>query len=365
MKATLTKTDFQRGISYVQNVVPSRSALPIISNVLLEVEKDQLKLSATDLRVGVECSVPARVAKQGKLSVSGMRLAEIARELPEKDVVMEGTEDNALSLKCDKIFFKILGLPGDEFPALPVISTETPLTFEQRQVREMFQKTAFAISTEQARYTLTGLLLDIDGINVRAVATDGRRLSYAHKTAEVPKGFKAAAIVPDKMVAEVVRLMKGEGDVKVEIGENQIALSFDTVRLVSQLIEGNFPDYRAAIPKKYEREVVVDTYEFTMATRRAAAVTSREFNSVKLHVKKGLMIVSAATPDVGEAEDEIAVSYDGDELDIVFNPDYVLDALGSIESDRTVLQLKDGQSPGVLKPYGSDEYIYVVMPIKV
>ena len=365
MKATLTKTDFQRGISYVQNVVPSRSALPIISNVLLELEKDQLKLSATDLRVGVECSVPASVARSGKLSVSGMRLAEIARELPEKDVAIESTKDNALSLKCDKIFFKILGLPGDEFPALPVLTTETPLTFEQRQVREMFQKTAFAISTEQARYTLTGLLLDIDGGNVRAVATDGRRLSYAQKTAEVPKKFRAAAIIPDKMVAEVIRLMKGDGNVKVEIGENQIAFSFESIRLVSQLIEGNFPDYKAAIPKKYDREVVVDTYEFTMATRRAAAVTSREFNSVKLHIQKGLMILSAATPDVGEAEDEIAASYDGDELDIVFNPDYLLDALGSIESDRAVLQLKDEQSPGVLRPYGSEEYIYVVMPIKV
>jgi len=365
MKATLTKTDLQRGISYVQNVVPSRSALPIISNVLLELEKDQLKLSATDLRVGIECSVPARVGRSGKLSVSGMRLAEIARELPEKDVAIESTKDNALAVKCDKIYFKVLGLPGDEFPSLPVITTETPVTFEQMQLREMFQKTAFAISTEQARYTLTGLLLDIEGGSVRAVATDGRRLSYAQKPIDVPKKFRATAIIPDKMVAEVIRLMKGDGDVKVEIGENQIAFSFESVRLVSQLIEGNFPDYKAAIPKKYDREVVVDTYEFTMATRRAAVVTSREFNSVKLQIQKGLMILSAATPDVGEAENEIPASYDGDGLEIVFNPDYLLDALGSIESDRTILQLKDEKSPGVLKPYGSEEYIYVVMPIKV
>jgi len=365
MKATLAKTDFQRGISYVQNVVPSRSALPIISNVLLELEKDQLKLSATDLRVGIECTVPARVGSGGKLSVSAMRLAEIARELPEKDIAIESTRDNALSVRCDKIFFKILGLAGDEFPALPTISAKTPLTFGQRELREMFQKTAFAISAEQARYTLTGLLLDIDDGTARVVATDGRRLSYAQKSIETPKGYKIAAIIPDKMVNEIIRLMKGDGEVRVEIGENQITFSFDSIRLVSQLIEGNFPDYKAVIPKKYDKEVLVDTFELTMATRRAAAVTSREFNSVKIHIRKGLMVLSAATPDVGEAEDEISASYDGKELDIVFNPDYMLDALGTIETDRTVLQLRDETSPGVLKPYGSEDYIYVIMPIKV
>jgi len=365
MKATLAKTDFQRGISYVQNVVPSRSALPIISNVLLDMQKDELRLSATDLRVGIECAIPARVASRGKLSVPATRLVEIARELPEKDIGVESGRDNALSVRCDKIFFKILGLPGDEFPALPTVAVETPLSFEQRQLREMFQKTAFAISTEQARYTLTGLLFEVDQGKVTTVATDGRRLSYACKAVDVAEDYKVSVIVPDKMINELVRLMKGDGEVRVEVGENQIVFVFDGIRLVSQLIEGNFPDYRAVIPKDYDKEVVVDTFDLTMATRRAAAVTSREFNSVKLHVHKGAMTLSAVTPDVGEAEDQIGASYDGDEQDIVFNPDYMLDALASIETDRAVLQLRDTTSPGVLKPYDSDEYVYVIMPIKV
>lgn len=365
MKATLAKTEFQRGISYVQNVVPSRSALPIISNVLLDMQKDELKLSATDLRVGIECTIPARVSSRGKVSVSAMRLVEIARELPEKDIAIESGRDNALSVRCDKIFFKILGLPGDEFPALPAVAAETPLTFEQRQLREMFQKTAFAISSEQARYTLTGLLFEVENGKITVVATDGRRLSYAQKAADVPEGYKASVIVPDKMINELVRLMKGDGEVRVEVGGNQIAFAFDGIRLVSQLIEGNFPDYRTVIPKDYDKEVIVDTFDLTMATRRTAAVTSREFNSVKLHVRKGSMTLSAVTPDVGEAEDEIAASYDGEELDIVFNPDYMLDALASVETDRAVLQLRDTTSPGVLKPYESEEYVYVIMPIKV
>ena len=364
MKATLTKTDLQKGISHVQNVVPSRSALPIISNVLLNVTKGELKLSATDLRVGIECTVAAKVASQGSLSVSATRLGEIVRELPEKDILIQSTKENMLALTCDKSFFKIMSLPGDEFPALPVVETKTPLSLEQRLVREMLQKTAFAISSEQARYTLTGLLFDLDKGKLRVVATDGRRMSYAQRDVDVPKDYKAGVIIPDKMITEVLRLMKGDGEVVVEIGENQIVFTFDNVRLVSQLIEGNFPDYRAVIPKKYEREVLVDTFDFTMATRRASTVTSREFNSLKLHISKGLMVLSAVTPDVGEAKDEIGVAYDGEEIDIVFNPDYLLDALGSIETDRTVLELKDALSPGVLKPYESEDYIYVVMPIK-
>jgi len=365
MKATLTKTDFQKGISYVQNVVPSRSALPIISNILLEFKKDTLRLCATDLRVGIECVVEAKVVSEGSLSVPAARLAEITRELPEKDVIIESIEDNALSLRCDRIFFKILGLPGEEFPALPSVKAKTPLVFEQRELREMFQKTAFAISTEQARYTLTGLLFDVDQAKLRVVATDGRRLSYAQRDLDAPKEYRAAVIVPDKMVNEVLRLMRGDGEVRVDIGENQIGFSFDAVRLVSQLIEGNFPDYKAVIPKGYEREILIDTFDFTMAARRAAAVASREFNSVRLQIDKGLIVFSAVTPDVGEAKDEVAVSYDGDEMEIVFNPDYLLDALGTIETDRTVLELKDSMSPGVLRPYQSEDYIYVVMPIKI
>jgi DNA polymerase-3 subunit beta len=365
MKATLTKADLQKGIAHVQNVVPSRSALPIISNVLLNATKGKLKLSATDLRVGIECTIGAKVTSQGSLSVSATRLGEIVRELPEKDILIQITKEKMLALTCGKSFFKIMSLPGDEFPALPVVETETPVKLEQRLVREMFQKTSFAISSEQARYTLTGLLFDLDKGKLRVVATDGRRMSYAQRDVEVPKDYRSGVIIPDKMITEVLRLMKGDGDVVVEIGENQVCFTFDDIRLVSQLIEGNFPDYKAVIPKKHEREVVVDTFDFTMATRRASAVTSREFNSVKLHICKGLMILSAVTPDVGEAKDEIAVSYDGDDIDIVFNPDYLLDALGSIETDRTVLQLKDALSPGVLKPYESEDYVYVIMPIKV
>ena len=365
MKATLTKADFQRGISHVQSIVPSRSALPIISNVLLEAEKDQLKLIATDLKIGIECTVPAKVSTKGSLSVPASRLAEIARELPEKDLSLEVTKDNALSVRCEKIYFKIMGLPGEEFPALPAVVTKTPLTLEQRVVRDLFQKTAFAISTELARYTLTGLLFEVQAGHLTVVATDGRRLSYAHKEVELPKEYQAAVIIPDKMVSEVLRLMKGDGEVRIEIGENQITFTFDGIRLVSQLIEGNFPDYKVVIPKSHEKEVVLDTFDFTMAARRAATVKTRDYNAAKLHIEKGRMVFSAVTPDVGEAKDEVAVSYDGEEFEIVFNPDFLLDALGSIETDRTVLQFRDPTNPGVMKPYQSEDYIHVIMPIKV
>ena len=368
MKISIPRQDLFEIVNKVKSVVASKSALPILSHVLMQASSGVVRLAATDLKVSIECEVDCDVQTEGSLTVSSQRLASILAELPEDDILLELVGNNVIELKCGRIETKLFSMSPDEFPPIRNFEGVEPVTLPQSIIKNLFQKTSFAICTDQARYNLTGLLFEIAKGRLTVVSTDGRRMSLAMEAEGIPERTEAKVIIPAKMIHELERLLIGEGDVQVFIDESQAAFAFDRVRLVSALIEGNFPNYEMVIPQKHDKEVVIDTLKFTEAVRRTRTMTNDKFNSVRFHVGPEVITLKVVTPEVGEYEEELEIEYGGENVDIAFNPDFMLDVLRHVGSPKVCLVLKDGSSPGIIKPYTEapeDSYLNVIMPIRI
>lgn len=369
MKIQIQKQELSNAVNTVKGVVSQKSALPILAHILLEAEGGQLKLTSTDLKVSIECTVDCSVETPGSLTVSSQRLSMILNELPDADVTLELMDTSIVLLQCGLVETRLFSISPDEFPPVRTFEDIEPIVFKQSVLKKLFQKISFAISTDQSRYNLTGLLFETKSDGLRVVATDGRRLSLAMSDEDVPADREIKVIIPSKMIHELETLLTDDEDqvVKVYFDDSQASFVFDSVRIVTALIEGNFPNYEAVIPKKQDKEIIAETEGFIQCMRRAYAMTSNQFRNVKLGLGEGLMRVTVKTPDVGEYEDQLSVNYDGEAFEIAFNPLFILDVLRYIDSDSVCMQLKDGSSPGVFKPYTEapvDSYINVIMPIR-
>lgn len=368
MKITIPRQDLLDTVNKVKAVVPSKSALPILSHLLIETVGAGIRVSATDLKVSIQCCVDCNVRKQGALTVSCQRLASILTELPDKEITLTLGENNVVELVCGRIHTKLFSMPVDQFPPIRDFEGVKPLVFKQGILRGLFAKTSFAICTDQARYNLTGLLYEITGGKLTVVATDGRRMSLCCEQEGIPDDIETKVIIPAKMVSELQRLLGEDDSVEVFIDESQAAFVFNSLRLVTSLIEGNFPNYDMVVPKKHDKEAIVETLRFIEAMRRTRTMTNEKFNSVRLKIVGATMTLKVVTPEVGEYEEDMEIAYDGENVEIAFNPDFILDVLRHMDSDRVCLVLRDAMSPGVLKPYTDgplDSYINVIMPIRI
>ena len=368
MNLTITKEQILAGLQAVQNVVSTRTTLPILSNVLLRADKDRVEFTATDLDVTIACSVEATVKKSGAATVPVKKLFGIARELNGSEIDLEVDEKNICSVRCGSSFYKINGLSADEFPPLPKFKDDKKVSLQQGHVRAMMKKTAFAVSTDESRYVLNGIFVSLKDNKLTVVATDGRRLALVDEEVDLSEKSSGEFIVPKKAVDELQRLLQDAGDVEIRFGENQAAFSlkddkgFD-VLLVTKLIEGNYPNYKQVIPSEAKERVPVVREEFLQALRRAEIMTSEKANSVKLTFGKNNLAITANSPEVGEARETLAVNYKGKELAIAFNPRYLIDALAALSEDEVFFELIDELSPGVLKINGP--FLYVVMPMRL
>ena len=368
MKITIARQDLLDAVNKVKTVVSPKSALPILSHILLEAGDNSVKLTATDLKVSIECSVDCDVAETGSLTVSSQRLASILTELPEGDLTLTLGENSVVTLDSGKIHTKLFSMAPEEFPPVRAFEGIEPLTLKQGTLKGLFTKTSFAICTDQARYNLTGLLCEIKDGTLTAVATDGRRMSLFAEKEGIPDGISIKVIIPGKMINELERLLGDDADVQVYIDETQAAFEFDSIRLVTALIEGTFPNYEMVIPKKHDKVVNVSAGAFVDAVKRTRTMTNDKFNSVRFQIDDGKLTLKVVTPEVGEYDEEMPLDYSGGPIEIAFNPDFVLDVLRHITTETISLLLKDGQSPGVIKPGDGDEsdrYLNVVMPIRI
>ncbi len=369
MKIVIPKQELQSAVNTVKSIVSQKSALPILSHILMEADKDTLKLTATDLKVSIVCVVDCTVEVSGALTVSSQRLSMILGELPDADVTLELHDNSIVELSCGLVETKLFSISPDEYPPVRDFDDIEPIIFNQSVLKKLFQRTSFAICTDQSRYNLTGLLLETRSDGLRVVATDGRRMSLAVSNDEVPTEREIKVIIPSKMIHELESLLEddSEKNVRVYLDENQASFVFERVRIVTALIEGNFPNYEAVIPKKHDKEIIVDLDSFTKSMRRAYAMTNDKFRNVKLTFSDGNLRITVKTPEVGEYEEDLAIAYENDTFDISFNPLFVLDVLRYMDSENVCMQLKDGSSPGIFKPYTEaplDSYINVVMPIR-
>lgn len=368
MNLTISKDQIISGLQAVQNVVSSRTTLPILSNVLLRAEGDRLEFTATDLDVTVSSSVEAKVNKPGATTVPVKKLFGIVRELPSGDIEIEVDDKNVCSVRAGASFYKIHGLAADEFPPLPKFKEEKKVSLPQEKIKGMMKKTSFAISTDESRYVLNGIFISLKDHKMTMVATDGRRLALVDEEVEITETSQGEFIVPAKAVNELNRLLADKGEVELRYTDNQASFTLkdekgSSVLIITKLIEGNYPNYRQVIPNEVKERISLSREEFVHALRRAEIMTSEKSNSVKLTFGKNNLAITANSPEVGEARESLAINYKGKEMSIAFNPKYMIDPLNALTDDEVFIELIDELSPGVLKINGP--FLYVVMPMRL
>ncbi len=363
MKLNVAKEQLLKGLQTTQGVIGTRSTLPILSNVLMETDGDKIWLTATDLEVSVRCAIPAEILQAGSTTLPAKTLFNIIRELASSDLLIDVDDKNSASMTSGSSFFKILGLPREEFPPLPKFDSSFAYSIDQAVLRDMLAKTSYAASSDETRQFLNGVLLSFKNDKLTAVATDGRRLALIEHEMECPKDQEADLIVPSKAVAELLHCLGSEGTVKIRAVKNQVSFEFGEMLLLSKLIEGNYPNFRQVIPSQAEHRIQIERETLFAAVKRVALLTSDRSNSVKLTFAKNKVVVSAQTPDIGEAYESIPIKFTGAELNVAFNPEFIMDPLRRLTSDEVYLEFNDELSPGVIKC--DTPFLYVLMPMRI
>ncbi len=362
MKITISQDQLSHGLQAVQNVVSTRSTLPILSNVLLRAENDVLTMIATDLDITVSVTVEAKVEQPGSTTLPAKRLFEIVRELGSADISIEVDDKHQCSLQAGSSYFKMSGLAAEEFPPLPTFNENRHVTLKQEVLKDLFKKTSYAASPDASRFVLHGILMSLKDHAVTVVATDGRRLALAEAQVDIPTTSEGDCIIPNKMIDELSRLL-GTGDVDILMNANQVAFKMPKVFLISKLIEGKYPNYKQVIPQETKERITLLREEFLTALRRASIMTSEKSNSVKVHLGRNTLSITANTPDVGEVRESLAINYQGKEMAIAFNPEFMMQPLKALTNDEVYLELIDELSPGLLKTQGA--FLYVLMPMRM
>lgn len=367
MKLTINKEQLLNGLQAVQNVVGTRTTLPVLSNVLLQAEGNRLGLTTTDLDISIVASVEAKVAKPGAATVPVKKFAGISRELPTPEIEIEVDDRSVCILQAGSSYYKIHGLPAEEFPPLPKFTEDRKVLLPQDKVRGMVRKTAFAVSTDEARYVLNGIFVSIKEHKMTMVATDGRRLALAEEEVEVPEASQGDFIIPTKAINELTRLLLPNGQVEIRSTVNQAAFTLqdekgNSTLVISKLVEGTYPNYRQVIPAETKERISLAREEFLQALRRAEFMTSDKANSVKLTFSKNNLAIMANAPEVGEGRESLAINYPGKDISIAFNPGFLMDPLKVLDNDEVFFEISDELSPGVLKINGP--FLYVLMPMR-
>ena len=362
MKAIVTKKNLLEGIRTASHAIGSRAALPILGHVLLSSEEAAVRFSATDHQIGVSTVVPAQVLTPGGVTLPASVAAEIAGLLPDGSVALE-QDGSLIRLSSPPAEFNLVGLPPDEFPDLPEVPHDVWFEMDAGHLRAALRRTVFACSTDELRTILQGVLFNLVGHTLELAATDTFRLAV--DTRMVPAGSgQARVVVPQRALLELLKIMPGQGGVRVHISERQIMFRLAEATLVSALIEGQFPDHQRVIPTDLHRRWVIPTEQLAGALRRAQVVARQDMQRVVLRTRGEKVAISARAGDVGEAYDEVDAAREWDDLEIAFNCGYLLDVLNVIETDEVAFDLNEPNSPAVLRPEGQDDYLCVVMPME-
>jgi DNA polymerase-3 subunit beta len=373
MKFKINRDHFAYGLAQVLNVVGSKATMPILSNVLIEAEKDQVSLTTTNLDLGIRCKITAEVKEAGAVTLPVKRLANIVRELPNIDVAIDASPNHQVKLSSGGSSFRIMGIGKEEFPPLPEFGDEKAYTLEQTELTTMLRSVAYAQSTDETRYILNGVYLNFRDGKFSLVATDGRRLALIAKEMEVPAESAGAIILPAKTVSELAHLLDKGEKVKINFNDRRCAFQIatnkdtnglvDSIYLYSKVVEGNYPNYQQVIPKETHQRIKLERELFLQCVHRAALVCSEKANSVKLKLTSNLLEITAQSPDFGEAHESMAINYSGPDLQVAFNPAFLIDPLKALTKDEVFFEVKDEVSPGVFKTLES--FVCVIMPVRL
>jgi DNA polymerase III subunit beta len=350
------------GIQTVQNIITAKIALPILSNILMETQQDSLKLTATDLDVGISCVIPVDIHEPGAITIPAKRFSDIIKELPSDTVDITTKKNNLVIIDAQTCQFKIMGLAREEFPKPPEFKDKEVIKLGQATLKQMLNLTSFAVSFDESRYILNGILFKISQNNLTLVATDGKRLAIIERKLNQDINKDISIIVPIKTIHELNRNLKEEGELSLVLGDNQTLFGLGDIVIISRLIDGEFPDYRQVVPPVSNNKMKIDRSLFLLAVKRAALLSTLDYQAVKLEVFKNKLVVSKSTPDVGESREEAPIEYQGKEMAIGFNPNYLTDVLKNLPDEQVELELTDSEKPGAIRING---YVYIVLPMRL
>ena len=368
MKINCTADELSKGVQTIQAALSSRTTLPILLNFLMETEKSKVKLVSTDLQMGVKHYIKAEIETEGSVTIPAKKFFDILHTLPaDQDVRLTMDEESKVVVKCGRSRFVINGSPKSEYPVLPEFSKTAAFTVPSAELADMVRRTIFAASSDETRYVLNGVFWAASNGVLELVATDGRRLALVRRPV-VGKDKEFRAIIPTKILGELQRLLsqdEGAGaEVQVSVTENQVAFQTADTTMLSRLVEGSFPNYEQVVPVKKDVSLVFDTKALLTITKQAALCGIDRGGSVKFSLRKGALHVSASSQTLS-FDDEIPVDYKGAEITIAFNPQFVMEGLKAMGTDKVRMSLTTAVNPALFEPEGGVEgYKYVVMPMR-
>lgn len=366
MKFTITRENLQEGLAAVAGSVPTRTTLPVLSNILLEADDTGVRLSGTDLDTAVSVLVAADIEEPGAITAPARKLQEIARELTPAPVNVE-THGDAISISSGRAKFRLNGLPKDEFPAFPEVDFEESWKLTGRELQQLISHVSFAVSTEETRPILNGVLWELQDGEMRMVATNGHRLAkMIIPQPDLPAD--AELIVHPRALQQVDKLLGGEQEVRIARSENHLSFRGDGTQIFTRLIEGPYPDYDQVIPKDNDKTLIVDKAGLNAAIRRMAIVASDQTHRIRLSLGGPMLKFSVQTPDLGEATEELPVEYEGEPLEIGFNANYLLELLRYMPTDEVKMSFKAPERAATMEPVGNEDtpdFLCLVMPLRL
>ena len=368
MRFTISREKLQEGLTAVTATIPAKTTLPVLANILVETTDKGIRLSGTDLDIAVSTEVAADVESPGAITIPAKKLSEIARELPPSPVKIAAAGEQRVTLDCGRSHFKILGLPKDEFPSFPTVRFNESWRIRSGELQKLISHTSFAVSTEESRPILNGVLWELRPEMMRMVATNGHRLAKMELPIKMAAAPSSDLIVPPKALEQVRRLFPEDEELEIARGENHLGFRSPFTSVFTRLIEGPYPPYDQVIPRDNNRIATADRASLMSALRRMSVIASDQTHRIRLSFNAALVRFSVQTPDLGEATDELPIRYTGDPLDIGFNANYLLEILRYIPTEEVKLTFKAPERAATLEPEGWSDpatYLCLVMPLRL
>lgn len=369
MEVRISRDTFLDGVQKVQGIVETKGAMPILSHLLLRAEKEGVTIEATDLEIGTRAFYSANVVSEGSVTLHARKLFDIIRELPDMEIHMVKEDNDWVTLKCGNSKFRLPGLPSADFPALPEYSSESLMEFSCSQLREMIRKTFFAVSPDESRQALNGLLLENENGKVNLVATDGHRLALITRPilkSTLPEDEKSSFLLPKKAISELMKLMEDDDSTfSFSTQGNHLAFMQGTQVIISRKIDGKFPNYRQVIPPDNNLKIKIDRDVLSHALRRVAVLADEKTQMVRFDIQKGNMTLISDNSDFGTAREELPIAYEGEDVSIGLNAKYVLDVLNVTEDQEVILNLKDQNHSCMITVENDSDYLGIVMPMRI
>lgn len=363
MKFVISKTELSNLIRKIQNVVPQNAPIPILSHFLIEAEDDELIFTATDLIVGTRCSAPAKIYEKGSLSIPSKRFFQLVKELTEQNIEVVAADSEMAEIKAGSSHFRLHGMDREEYPALPDLKEAVQFSISSILLKEMFYRTSFAVSKEDNRYALTGVLMRIDQGNAIFVGTDGKRLAKTETEIALSPEFSAEYILPLKAVDEIIKILGDEESATVYLTDDKVAVESGNTILVTKLLSGDYPDFEQIISSQSEVKMTLHREELITLLRQISLFTSESTQSVRFSFEPEELILTGNCAEIGEGKVSMPVNYSGDPIEIAFNPHYFLDILRHSKDETVNLGISDSYNPGIITD--SSKSLFIIMPMRL